>query len=491
MKLSRNTLFEYENRLKNSGKSFPELLKLTDQELSLIVYNQQVSNRKDRSRYENLSNQFSDYIKELNRTGVTRLILWEKYRENEPQGYSYQQFCEYLSRYKKVQNASMSLFHNPAETTEIDFAGDKLSYIDPSTGEIISCPVWVAVLPYSGYTFATALPNATLEHLIPAQNECVVYFGGITKNWLTDNMKQMVKKSNRYEPVFNDVAQQWSVHYNTSLTATRPGKPKDKPSVEKAVDLVYKRIFAPLRNEKFYSLSELNFHIRKYLDEHNNALMYKKDYSRKEIFLRDEKPLLTPLPDTPFEVKYTVQAKVQKNYHVILGQDWHQYSVPYQYIGKKVKIIYDSSQVEIFLDLKRIAFHKRNYRKNGYSTQKDHMPEKHKRYSESKGWDENNFLRKAEEVGENFTRVITSILNSRHFTEQTYNACLGLIRLKDKYGKERLETASTLALQSNSLTYSTIANILSNNMDKQSEENKSYSIPRHSNIRGSESYLNL
>ena len=43
---------------------------------------------------------------------------------------------------------------------------------------------------------------------------------------------------------------------------------------------------------------------------------------------------------------------MQKNYHVILGEDWHQYSVPHEYIGKQVKIIYDTVEVEIYLGLK-------------------------------------------------------------------------------------------------------------------------------------------
>jgi transposase len=490
LSISRNTVDAYCQRFTTSGKSFGELLKLSDEELCDLIFSTTVYSRKD-SRYERLSLRLAHYTSELGRTGVTRLLLWEEYRKEDPEGYSYQQFCEHLHTFNQVRNAVMHLHHKPIEKVEIDFAGKMLGYVDRSSGEVILCPVLVAVLPYSGYTYVEALHNATLDQLIGGLSRCLEFFEGVPQSLVTDNMRQMVKKTNRYEPSFTDLAQQWSVHYNTSLLATRPARPKDKSTVEKAVDLAYKRIYAPLRDQLFYSLPELNDHIKKGLDRHNNTLMQKKDYTRRERYLQDEKPLLKPLPAHPFEVKYSVMAKVQKNYHITLGQDWHHYSVPYQYIGKQVKVVYDSNLVEIFYEMKRITFHKRNYRKHGYTTLDIHMPEKHLRYKQAKGWDQEYFLKKASAVGESFTVVIKYLIGSRQFTEQTYNACLGLIRLSDNYGKQRLEAASALALKSGFVSYRTISNILSNNTDRQDPVGQDLNIPNHPNIRGPQTYLDF
>jgi len=82
------------------------------------------------------------------------------------------------------------------------------------------------------------------------------YFGGVPQNVLSDNMKQFVQRSNRYEPVFTEVCEQWALHYHTTLSAARVSKPKDKPSVENTVNIAYLRVYAPLRNETFYSLGE-------------------------------------------------------------------------------------------------------------------------------------------------------------------------------------------------------------------------------------------
>lgn len=488
--ISRNTVDFYVKRFRDSQKSYKGLLALSDQDLSRIVYTDSTNSRKD-DRYERLAPQLNELIKELPRRGVTRLLLWKEYREKDPDGYSYQQFCEHINTYLQVHSATMHLSHKPAERAEIDFAGGKMSYVDKQTDDRIECPVLIGILSYSGLTYVEALPSMELSYLIPALGRCMEYFGGVPECVLSDNMRQIVKKSNRYEPSFTDMAQQWSVHYNTSLLATRVGKPKDKPKAENAVNLAYQRIYAPLRNERFGSLSELNYHIKQCLENHNNTLYQHKDFSRKELFLQDEKHLLKPLPAERFDIKYSVKGKVGKNYHVILGQDWHFYSVPYQYIGKSITIVYDSEQVEVFYQHQRIALHSRNYRSNDYTTLDFHMPPKHLRHKESRGWNPEYFLDKAALVGEYFTRAIEHVLTGRHFTEQTYNACLGLIRLENQYGKQRLEKASQMALSAGIVNYTTIATILKNNRDKQTTQTDSTHIPSHDNIRGEQSYLDF
>ena len=172
-----------------------------------------------------------------------------------------------------------------------------------------------------------------------------------------------------------------------------------------------------------------------------------------------------------------------------LGQDWHHYSVPFRYIGKRVKIVYDSENVEIYDGLNRIALHKRDYRKHVHTTLDIHMPEKHLKYKERMGWDQQYFLERADQVGVSFKKIIEHILNSKQFTEQAYNACVGLLRLKDKYGCNRLEAASQRALLGHSITYRSISSILSNGTDRQLliHEDVSY-VPKHENIRGPKNF---
>ncbi len=486
--IHRKTLDVYLSKFEATGKSYADLLTYTDEQLSDLVHTKSVLPKPD-NRYDELKKHLDYFKSELSRPGVTRRLLWEEYNEAYPTGYGYTQFCEHFARYLGQTKATMHLAHRPGEYLQVDFAGKQLQYIDVQTGEIISCPVLVCTLPFSGYTYVEALPSGRQEYLFCALNRCLEYFGGVSHNILSDNMKQLVGKNQRYEYKFQELAEQWAVHYHTNLEATRVRKPKDKPTVENNVYLSYLRIYAKIRNEEFYSLFQLNNKIRELLCEHNNAPFQKLSGSRTERYLQDEKPHLRPLPPEPFIIKHTTTGKVQMNYHVILGEDKHQYSVPYQYIGKNTKLIYDEHNVEIYIGFQRIAAHKRDNRKYGYTTLAEHMPEKHLKYNETLGWDADYFLALAIKIGESSAEVFKRVLASKEFIEQTYNACIGLKRLSEIYGTARFEAASKRALKASRITYGMVKNILENNLDKQTEPQlELFSIPDHENIRGPWNY---
>jgi transposase len=485
--VSRNTVDYYEKRVKVSGLTLSQLLLLKDGELSQFIYNTsttQVSNL----RQSEFDSKLDYHLKELTRPGVTRQLLWQEYIVRYPNGYAYTQFCERLKQGKRLNGVVMHLEHSPGERMEVDFAGKKLSYIDSIGKTKVECPVLVCVLPSSGLTYVEALIDASQEQVYNCLSRVLRYFGGVPQSILSDNMRQYVIKSNRYEPTFNELAEQWSVHYNTTLTATRVVKPRDKASVEKHVHISYLRIFALLRNTVFSSLTELNLGVFDCLEKHNNTLMQHTKISRWERFLTQEKHTLKPLPPTDFIYRKRISAKVQMNYHVILGEDMHQYSVPYNYVGKQVMIVYDHYEVEVFLDMQRIALHTRNYRRNAYSTKEEHMPEKHLHYKETKGWDADYFLSQGMKVGLNTQAVMARLLAKNKFAEQTYNACLGILSLGRKYGNERLESACRLAVSVPSTNYQMVSNILKNNRDKENQSEITPILPRHENIRGKEAY---
>lgn len=485
--ISRNTVDCYERRVKLSGLTLSQLLLLRDGELSQFIYDP-ITTQSTNSRQKEFDSKLSYFLKELNRTGVTRQLLWQEYIVIHPEGYAYTQFCERLSQGKQLRNVVMHLEHSPGEKMEVDFAGKKLSYIDPVSKTKLECPVLICVLPYSKLTYVEALSNATQENVYGSLSRAFRYFEGVTQSVLSDNMRQYVIQSNRYEPTFNSLAEQWAVYYNTTLTAARVVKPRDKATVEKHVHISYLRIFAPLRNHVFYSLDALNICIMECLETHNNTPMQNTHISRREHFNNEEKNSLKPLPADDFIVRHRVKAKVQRNYHVILGEDMHQYSVPYIHVGKEVQIVYDHHEVEVFLDMQRIALHVRTSRRNGYTTKEEHMPKKHLRYKETKGWDADYFLAQGIKIGINTQSVIARLLARNQFPEQTYNTCLGILSLGRKYGNDRLEAACRLAMTVASTSYQIVCNILKNNRDKEETTDEIFNLPTHENIRGKEAF---
>lgn len=490
VKLSRKTVTLYATRLQCSHYSLSDLRQLDDAALALIVYAAQAPAADEEDpRKVFLISRLPYFISELKRTGVTRLLLWQEYYKEHPRAYAYTQFCVLLREHKKIQDVSMHFEYKAAEMMMVDFAGDKISYTDKSTGELISCPVLVCILPYSGFSYAVALVDASIPQVVKGLNQCLLFFEGVPFSVKTDNMKQVVFKSCRYEPIFTEVMQQWALHYNVHLVTARVAKPKDKAPVENEVKLLYQRIYAPLRDAQFFSLAEVNAAFIRQLVLHHDQLFQRKNYSRKTLFELEEKKLLQPLPDNIFELKHSVEAKVQKNTHITLGEDWHHYSVPYQYIGKKVSAVYDTDIVEVYFQHQRIALHTRSYKPHGYTTVPEHMPEHHQNYFEQRGWTPEYFIRLAEKVGTCSHQYMQGTLKNRRFTEQTYNACRGLLRLAKDYGNERFEAACKRALPSGTFSYRLISNILVSKLDKETpQQGDLFQTPPHDNLRGPEAY---
>lgn len=487
--LARKTVGSYLQQAEQMGFSYAQLQKMNEAELCALFFDNSTTAQDHSSRYLDFTSRLPYFQSELYKPKVTRMILWEEYKRDNEDGYSYSQFCEHLSRFLMKTNAVMHFEQKPGEFLEFDFAGDKLQYVDPDTGVCTDCSVLVCVLPFSGYTYTEALLNQTREELMHGLNNCLEYIGGIPKNITGDNLTPWVKKANRYEPSFTEYAQQWSSYYQTNLTAARVRKPKDKASVESHVNVIYKRIYAAIRNETPRSLNELNQLILKHLELLNTRARQQHQYTRKEMFLQYEQSTLAPLTQSPFVVKHTVKAKVQKNYHVMLGQDKSFYSVPYQYIGATVNIIYDKRNVEVYHQNQRIATHSRIYRQHGYATIAEHMPPKHQFYQETRGWEAEDFLKKASYIGPFTTKAIEIILTHKYFIEQNYNSCLGLLRFADKYGEQRLENACNRAIAGPKVTYSVVKKILENNLDKaEFQQQFDFSLPLHENLRGHETY---
>ena len=335
--ISRNTVRKYLKRM-SLVEDFTGLSEIDKQH---VFYELKACESRDTQ----LQKLLPGYLMELNKVGVTRLLLWEEYKASYPYGFSYGRFCDNIREYRTQQNATLRIHHKPAYTLMVDFAGKKQNWVDQRTGEVKQSEVLVCTLPYSGYTFAYAASSQKQEDFIDGINKALLYLGGLPKVILSDNLKSFVKKADRYEPGFTELCTQFSVYYGVELDAARVFKPKDKASVERHVGIVYNQLYAPLRRMTFYCIEQINEAFLSQLDLLNSKQLQGKSYSRKDKFEQEEKPLLDSLPGSLFEVKKSTTAKVQRNYHVILGEDKHQYSVPYQYIGKRTQIIYTKNTV--------------------------------------------------------------------------------------------------------------------------------------------------
>ncbi len=476
---------------RNSVRKYLSLLgrekELSDRELVDKAYCNDMLQR-DAERLKQLTIHFKTAGTELSKTGVTRQLLWQEYINNYPDGYSYSRYCYHLKEYLNNRDLSMHLDYQAADMIMIDFAGKPLHYVDVHTGECIECQVFIAILPFSGLIFCYAVHSQRSEDFTICINAMLTYYGGIPATILCDNLKTAVVRPDRYEPVFTELCQQLSEHYTTTFSATRPYSRRDKAMVERAVRIVYTHVYAPLRNHHFSSLKQLNASIQEQLILLNNKPYKNTPYSRRYFFEQQEQALLKELPCEPFTPKKVVQLTVQRNYHVQLSEDHRYYSVPYQYVGKKVKVCYNSRVVEVYLDHDRIALHIRNAHQKAYTTLGEHMPPHHQRMQQIKGFNREDLLEQAARIGTATLRAATLMLENSIYVEQNYKACFGMLMLQKKYSAARLEAACTRALQGTRVNYTMIKNILERGLDKQLSFPDAPSTPSHDNIRGKDHY---
>lgn len=482
--IGKTAASEYLAGFKASGLDYSCVAGMSDSELfKAIAKKKQTENQ----RYTDLSSQFIYFEKELKRTGVTLQLLWEEYKASRTDYYGHSQFCHHFHHWRKEKKVSMHMEHKAGDKMFVDFTGKKQAVTNPETGEITEHEVFVSVLGSSQLSYIEAVPTQTKADWVSVNQNTLRFYGGVPNAIVPDCLKSAVIKSDKYEPEINETYKDFANHYQTVILPARALHPQDKSLAENFVRNAYQQIFAPLRNQVFFSLDELNNALWEQLDKYNQRHFQGKNYSRQQLFDEIEKETLKPLPSDSYEFKSFNQCKVQYNHHVYLKEDKHYYSVPFRYTGKQVLITHTSRSVEIYFNNLRIALHKRNRNAYGYTTDDAHRPPNHKFITE---WTSDRFIRWARNISPEVEQVITKILDSRKHPEQAYRTCMGLLNLQKKYNKEDYIKACKKALQLNYLTHKFIKNTLDTktfNLDI-NQELSIIEPTEHENIRGKEYY---
>lgn len=485
LNISRPVVKQYIIDFKASGLTYEEIKEMPNDKLLELLNGK---GRWESERHQVLVSQFEYFAKELKKTGVNLQILWEEYKTEDKDGYSYSQFCYHFQVWRNSSELTMHIDHKAGDKLFVDFTGKKLQVVDRETGETRDAEIFVGLLGASQFTYVEAVESQKKDDWIRVNENALHYFQGVPSAIVPDCLKSAVTRGDKYEPDINPEYLDFARHYNTTILPARPHHPKDKSLVEGAVKIVYAWIFAKLRDRVFFTLKELNEAIWEELERYNAKPMQKLKVSRKQLFDEIEQSELKPLRSEKYRVKHFKQLKVQFNYHIYLSDDKHYYSVPYKYRGRKADIIYTDTLIEIYFNNIRIAHHKRSSKANGYTTCRDHMPSQHKWLDD---WNPERITRWAEQKGESVKAVIEVILKRQQHPEQGYKVCLGIISLAEKYGGDiRLNNACRRALYFKHYSYKGIENILKNGLDELQNDEKSseQSLPEHENIRGIEYY---
>lgn len=420
----------------------------------------------------------------MRRPGVTLELLWQEYRKENPEGLGRSQFSEYYRIFKKKLSVVMRQSYPGGKWSFVDYSGKKVPIINPATNEIWWAELFVGVLGASSRTFACATASQELPCWLDCHVQMYEYFGGVSELTVPDNLKSGVNRACRYDPESNRSYQELAEHYRTCIFPTRAYHPRDKAKAEVGVQVAQRWILAVLRNRKFYSLAEVNEAIRnECLEKINNKKMRHLGKSRNELWEIYDKPHLKPLPVCRYEFASWRRATLNIDYHVEL--DHHYYSAPYQLVREEVWLRATVNTVEIFHKGRRVASHLRSFIPYKATTDSTHMPESHRNHLE---WSPSRIIQWAGKTGSQCSLLVQKILESKRHPELGYRSALGVIRLGNKYGNDRLEKACAKAIAIDSPVYRTVQSILKTRADEATEEVPTPLPCTAENVRGSRYY---
>jgi transposase len=478
--ISHNTVKRMREIAHTATLDWKTIQEMTDTELKKLAY------PKKQNRYIKRNPDWALTYALMQRKHQLLLQLWEEYRLINPgDAYSYSQFTFHFRGYKQTIDVTMRMVHIAGECVFVDFAGTTITWTDTETGAVHNAWIFIAVSGASNYTFVFAVRSQSSEDWIAAHNAMFQFFGGVPEVLVPDNLKAAVTKPGMF-PSINRSYLAMAQHYGCVIDPARIRKPQDKPKAESGVKYGSRWIISVLRRCQFFSIDEINEAIAELLPALNEREFRKLPGCRHSRFVDIDQPAFRPLPAEPFvHTTWVSEQKVGRDYHVYVLD--HAYSVPFHLVSKMVEARYTHNTVEIFHDNRPCAVHVRSFAQGMHTTDKNHMPDHHRSYSESTL---EHFLHWAKGIGVHAELAVSAQFEGRpEYSHVAAKACRQLQYLARVHSHARFETACERAVLLQSKTVKSIRSILQRRLDEiERPDTILQDIPLHANVRGPEYY---
>jgi transposase len=349
----------------------------------------------------------------------------------------------------------MRFNHIAGDKLFVDYSGLTIAITDPKTGERSPAQVFVAALGHSAYTFAEASLSQQVPDWLASHVRSFEFIEGVPAAVVIDNLRSGVSRACRYDPDLNPAYQDLAAHYEVAILPARVMTPRDKATVEAAVQVVERQVLAPLRDRTFFSVAEANAAMRPLVAALNDRPFQKREDSRRIVFERTERAALRPLPERRYQYGRWGKAKVHLDYHI--EHDRRFYSVPHGLVGKTLDVRVSDVAIEAYDRGVRVAAHLRGRYKGQFSTIEEHRPASHRHIAQLT---HEHLLRQAAAIGESTVAVIRAQAGHRKHRDQTLRASMGILRLAKDHGAAELEAGCARAIAIGSFSYRSIVNLL-------------------------------
>ena len=380
--------------------------------------------------------------------GLTGVRIHEKIQQKGVKvGYS--TVKDYLTLIKKKEKIFMRIHTSPGEEAQVDFG-----YVGYTSYQGKKRKTWVfnMRLSYSRLDYYEAVYDQRVETFIRCHIHAFNFFGGIPRMVKIDNLKSAILEANFYEPVYQELYRNFAHYYGFEPLPCRVRRPNDKGKVESGIKYVKGNF---ILGRDFKDEYDLEARLSRWNQRINQRTHGTTRKIPQEVFLKEEKAKLLPLPEVEFAMAKVGTRKVYHDCHIYV--DYNYYSVPFSYVGKVVEISLTEKLLKISYQGEEIATHPRCSGRGNFSTTAIHYP-LYKRYCETEY--QEKYQVKMAQIG-NYCEQLFFLILKEH-PRDWHRPVAGILSLAKHYPQDVIEASSKRALFYGITQYSIIKNICGN-----------------------------
>jgi len=341
--------------------------------------------------------------------------------------------------------------HTPAgHEVQVDFG-----YVGRTKDDAgVSRKTWVfnMRLSYSRLDYYEKVYDQKVETFINCHINGFEAFKGVPEVVKIDNLKAAILEANFYGPVYQKMYREFADHYGFKPLPCRVYHPNDKGKVESGIKYVKGNFF---KGRKFTDGADCDRKLRLWTEEANKRVHGTTKRVPFEVFEKEERPKLLPLPSSKYQTCQAGTRLVYHDCHIFVENNY--YSVPFEYVGKEVDIEIADTLIRVFYKGVLVAVHARLQGRGQFSTDQGHYP-KYKRYSETEH--QEKYQTKMAEIGVFAEQLFFLILKE---TRNNWPPPVrGILSLTKTYPKGIVELACKRALSYGAWQYHIVRNICQN-----------------------------
>jgi transposase len=378
------------------------------------------------------------------------------------QGYtgSYSAVRRFVRKIKpRTPKATVRVERKPGEEAQVDF-GYAGRMIDPDADALRRTWAFVMTLSWSRHQYVEFVFDQKIETWLRLHRNAFVWLNGVPERVVIDNLKAAIIKAVWDDPEVQQSYRECAEHYGFLIAPCRPRTPEHKGKVEQGGVHYVKRNFLGGRQPTL--ITRANQDVLVWCNTIAGLRIHGTTKEQPLARFQDvEQTRLQPLPETPYDMAVWKKVKVHRDCYVEFDKAY--YSVPHRLITQQVWVCGSIQQVRIYTTKhKLVATHDRAQRAGDRLTHLDHLPPEK---VPGLTLDREDCLATATEIGAVTLQVIQTLLDDPVLDRLPTAG--RLVRLRQKFGDERLEAACRRAIYFDDPAYKTIKRILTQGLDRE------------------------